>query len=170
MADNKDKKSNDATPAEAQAAAVEALHPVETEGSVITAAADRDAAAPGVLVRKSRYGTGPGTVDDSTNSTGLASTAVHWRSTPVEDVARAFPGVTEAGLDFLRRAYGELYQHEQGGPRASDVALEVAKKLNGKGADVTDWLNEQGEHLQRTEGERLNNKGWSLRAASSTSI
>lgn len=172
MADTTSKdstKSKDAaqTPAEAQAAAVEALQPVETEGSVITAAADRDAAAPGVLVRKSRYGTGPGTVDDSTNATGLASTAVHWRGTSVEDVARAYPGITEAGLDFLRRAYGELYQHEAGGPPASDAALDVAKRLDGKGKDITDWVNEQGVTLQKTEGEQLHNKGWSLGAAAS---
>lgn len=131
----------------------------EIDGNIVTEAAVEHAEAAGVLTAKNLYGTGP------TGEPVAPEQEAHldWRQglDHVRDtLAREGHTLSQAAEEFVGRALGELYQHEQGGPKASSAALEFAKRMTGvPSQEHADWLNEQGVTLQTIEGHGLLNAG-----------
>ncbi len=134
----------------------------EIDGNIVTEAAAAHAEAAGVLTAKNLYGTGP-TGEPVAPEQGAR---LDWRQglDHVRDtLAREGYTLSQAAAEFVGRALGELYQHEQGGPPASQAAREMATRVSGAPTQETaTYLNEQGRYLQETEGAQFNAKGYHL--------
>lgn len=141
--------------AEKKDATQTALDNTEIEGSIVTAAAAENAQAPGVLQRASIYGTGP--LDDER----AQQVGTHFRD-GAEAIARAH-NLSGPATDFVRRALGEIYEHEQGGLPMTAPTQQFVKTFDGGTYRKAngDWLEEQGRLGQQTEFDQLRNKGWS---------
>lgn len=133
----------------------------EVDGNIVTADAADQAASPGVLTAANLYGTGPAGAPIGTKN---ATVQLDWRLgvDHIRDTlaAEGF-SLSQAAVEFVRRVAGELYQHQVGGPPASQAAQETADKLTGAPSqDVATYLNRQARYFEQVEGSHhLNNMG-----------